>query len=260
MNSMQRMLKNMHHTYAKTVQNCFGTSYRMLVFDLDGTLCPLGKGMLPRDVERLRRLENAGYQIVVCSGKPTYYLCGFLRQVGLDHPIMVGENGATVQFGVDLPPKQYYEHPYSSEARAQIRFFRDAIDKACGSLVWYQPNEVELTPFVREASALDIIQGLVDAHDEKTTELNIYRFVDCFDFVPKNINKMNGMKFLGELTGIPCEQMISFGDGINDIPMFQGTGMSVGIGDQLSYPTDLHFETIGEALAYIEHVTEGESV
>ena len=69
--------------------------HRLLVFDLDGTLAQVGKGMLPEDIEKLLSLEKEGYTIVICSGKPSYYLCGFARQIGLANPILVGENGAT---------------------------------------------------------------------------------------------------------------------------------------------------------------------
>ena len=79
----------------------------ILVFDLDGTLCPVGKGMLPQDAALLRRLEDEGFTIAICSGKTTFYLCGFLRQVGLKSPIMVGENGGAVQFGIGLPPERF---------------------------------------------------------------------------------------------------------------------------------------------------------
>lgn len=222
--------------------------YKMLVFDLDGTLAQLGKGIEQEDIRRLKQLEEKGLQIVVCSGKPTYYLCGMLRQVGLKAPVMVGENGATFQFGVDLPPKKYSEYPVSEIAKQQIRFFGDAIDAACGGKVWYQPNEVQLTPFIREEAVFDAIQNIIDAHPEMTSELVIYRHVDCFDFIPNNINKMNGIRYLGDLSGIAPEEMISFGDGVNDTPMFRETGLSVAIGDDPRLETDLRFPTIGDAL------------
>ena len=76
---------------------------RLAVFDLDGTLAPLGKPVAPETVALLHQLENTGVRIALCSGKPTYYLCGFARQLGLADPILVGENGAVIQLGVDLP-------------------------------------------------------------------------------------------------------------------------------------------------------------
>jgi HAD superfamily hydrolase (TIGR01484 family) len=79
--------------------------HKLLVFDLDGTLAEIGKGMLPEDVAEFHRLERCGYRIAICSSKPVCYLCGFMRQVGLKDPILIGENGAVFQFGVELPPR-----------------------------------------------------------------------------------------------------------------------------------------------------------
>jgi hydroxymethylpyrimidine pyrophosphatase-like HAD family hydrolase len=83
------------------------------VFDLDGTLCPIGKPISDGVVAGLRELEERGHRVALCSGKPTYYLCGMMRQVGLKDPVLLGENGGVIQFGVDLPPKHFYEQNYS---------------------------------------------------------------------------------------------------------------------------------------------------
>ena len=34
---------------------------KVIVFDLDGTLCRIGKEILPETVEMLKALENGGY-------------------------------------------------------------------------------------------------------------------------------------------------------------------------------------------------------
>lgn len=89
--------------------------YKLIVFDLDGTLAPHGKGMLPENLEKLKALEQKNVRIAICSGKPTYYLCGFMRQIGLEKPILVGENGAVIQFGVALPPRDFTSPPIQTQ-------------------------------------------------------------------------------------------------------------------------------------------------
>lgn len=81
---------------------------KLLVFDLDSTLAPIGKGMGEKELKLFRRLDQLQIPIAVASGKTCDYLCGFLRQVGLKNPIMIGENGAMIRFGVDLPPREHY--------------------------------------------------------------------------------------------------------------------------------------------------------
>ena len=127
--------------------------YRLVVFDLDKTLCPLGKGIADENLAMLRALEKTGVRIAICSGKPTYYLCGLMRQVGLERPVLVGENGAVIQFGVDLPPREYevlrefirlaFEHYmtehkatfYANEIGLSLSHFCATIKKATGKTV-----------------------------------------------------------------------------------------------------------------------------
>ena len=222
--------------------------HKRIVFDLDGTLAPIGKGMLDEDITKLRELEASGYRIAICSGKPTFYLCGFMRQIGLQEPILVGENGAVIQFGVELPPKRFYTCPHSARAAEQLRRMKEQIQDVCKDRVWFQPNEVEVTPFPQDAEAFELIQELVDAHPEDVDELLVYRQVDCFDFIPKNINKARGLAYLAELEGLTRADFVAVGDGINDVPMFEFADVSVGIGGKLEYKTTYSFEKIGDAL------------
>lgn len=222
--------------------------HKLIVFDLDGTLAPIGKGMTGEDMEKLRALEEAGYRIAVCSGKPTFYLCGFLRQVGLREPVLVGENGAAIQYGVELPPKKFYTCPHSKRAAEQLRLMKERITEVCGNRVWFQPNEVEVTPFPQDEEVFDLIQAVVDEHPEDVDELLVYRQVDCFDFIPKNINKASGLSYLAELEGLTAKDFITVGDGINDVPMFSFADVSIGIGGKLEHETTYSFERITDAL------------
>lgn len=225
--------------------------HKLIVFDLDGTLAPIGKGMTEENIIKLRALETAGYRIAICSGKPTFYLCGFLRQIGLQEPILVGENGAAIQYGVELPPKRFYTCPHSRRAAEQLRRMKERIEDACGNHVWFQPNEVEVTPFPQDEETFERIQALIDAHPEELDELLVYRQIDCFDFIPKNINKATGLAYLAELEGLSAMDVVAVGDGINDVPMFAFADVSVSIGRNPAYETTHSFGTIGEALDWL---------
>lgn len=224
--------------------------YRLIVFDLDGTLAPVSGGMLPEDVLRLRRLEEAGARIAICSGKPTYYLCGFMRQVGLREPLLVGENGAVIQFGVELPPRRYIVAPYSQEARHAVRMLRAAFDEAVPDM-WYQPNETALTPFPRSAAEFDALQACIDRLRPQLQDVVIYRHCDSFDITPSGITKQSGLERLGALLGIPAEETVAVGDGVNDYPMFEYAGLAVGVQVQEPWRVARNFESTGGALDYL---------
>lgn len=226
---------------------------KLMIFDLDGTLAELGQGVRIEDIEILKELEGQGVTIAICSGKPTYYLCGFMRQVGLKEPVLIGENGAVIQFGVQLPPEKYYILPYSDEAKQTLSFLKNQIMQKLPD-IWYQPNEVGLTPFPRNEAEFEIIEELLKEKSECVKDVDIYRHVDSYDIAPKGLDKKAGLKYLGELLNISHGEMIAIGDGVNDYPMFEYAGYSVGVNVKEDKRVDRNFETLAEALQYLRGV------
>ena len=134
---------------------------QLLVFDLDSTLAPLGKGIGKEELELFRNLEAKGVKIAICSGKTCDYLCGFMRQVGLKNPILIGENGAVIRFGVDLPPKHYYRIPFSEEITFSLAEIKKKLEEQF-SHIWFQPNKIGVTPFPTSEEEFDRIQDILD--------------------------------------------------------------------------------------------------
>ncbi len=223
---------------------------RLAVFDLDNTLAPLAKGIAPEDLRLLRRLEASGVTVAVCSGKPAYYLCGFLRQAELSAPVLIGENGAVIQFGVDLPPREYHPAPCSREAMESVRFLRERITDALPG-VWFQPNELCLTPFPRSAEEFDVIERLLKTNADRIRGLRVYRHNDSFDFVPEGIDKASGLRRLCNLLQIDLAETAAVGDGVNDYPMFDCAGLALGVRAVDSSRVDENFASVSDALQYL---------
>ena len=223
---------------------------KLIVFDLDNTLAKIGKGIEREDIECLKKIEASGVSIAICSGKPVNYLCGFMRQAGLENPILLGENGAVIQLGVDLPPKKYVKLTYSEQAKKSIFYIRSKIDEKIAD-IFYQPNEVGLTPFPKSEAECEIIENLLEEHKECLVDVEIYRHIDSFDIVPVGIDKSRGMASLCELLQIDREETIAVGDGVNDYPMFAFSGCAIGVGVKDLQKVDVNFSDITQALEYI---------
>lgn len=226
---------------------------KLIVFDLDNTLAPVGKGILPGTIEKLREIEKSGVKIAICSGKPTFYTCGIMRQVELSDPILIGENGAVIQFGVDLPPRTYEVQTYSQEAKETIRFLRAKIEEVLPH-VWFQPNEVGLTPFLTKQEEFDAINKILDDYKEQVNDVIVYEQFDCFDITPNGITKKSGIQKLARMLGVLPEEMIAVGDGINDYPMFEFAGIALGVNVKDVDKVEKNFATIDEALEYIRSI------
>ena len=203
---------------------------KLFVFDLDGTLCPIGRGMRPEHIQKLQEYEKQGVTIALCSGKTAYYLCGFVRQMNLQSPWLIGENGAVLWKGIDLPPVHNEHMPFSDRAVRKLKELTRIVDERFAGRVWMQPNEVMLTPFFLDEATRDALRELFQEQILPGEGLHYYEFVDCFDVCPDGIDKSVGVRRLMEL--LPCtpEECTAIGDSGNDYPMFALAGTSIGIG------------------------------
>ena len=222
---------------------------KCIVFDLDSTLCAIGKEILPEDVALLKELEDKGNRICICSGKPTYYLVGMFRQVGLKAPIFVGENGGVIQFGVHLPPTEYHLTTKKLDVVRKLKSLRADMEDKFGANIWFQPNEIELTAFPNNENLFDEIEEFINQHNLEG--ITVYRQVDCFDLVPTDVSKRGGLEYLANLMGLESKDFITVGDGVNDYPMFDYAGFSLGVKVKDDDKVDVNFESINQALKYL---------
>lgn len=228
---------------------------RLIAFDLDNTLAMPGKGILPEDIDLLRNIENQGAAIAICSGKPVDYLCGLMRQAGLARPILIGENGAVIQIGIEFPPKDFHILPYSTEAQSAIRFLKAKISELLPDL-WYQPNIVGLTPFPASDSEFEIIADCINRYRSQLQDIIIYRHSDSFDITPVGADKQHGLQYLGKLLDIAPQETAAVGDGINDYPMFAYAAYSVGINVRDADKVNINLRSSSDALKHLLKMLE----
>lgn len=224
---------------------------RMIIFDLDSTLAPIGKGMGEEELKIFRNLENMGVRIAICSGKTCDYLCGFLRQIGLKEPIMIGENGAVIRLGVGLPPKQHYRVPFSEDAVKSLNKIREILEEKFPN-IWFQPNKIGVTPFPTTEEEFEEIASLLEEYADSMKDVAVYRHVDSYDIVPAQIDKAVGISYLLEIMGISYKEVIAVGDGVNDYSMFALAGFSVGVDVKEEWRVDVNCKNTLEMLQFIE--------
>ena len=227
-----------------------------VIFDLDGTLADMGKPTTSQNVILMHQLRDKGISIALSSGKPTFYLCGFARQLGLPDAILIGENGSVIQEGVSLPPPFYREAQIPSITRRALKQLREKLEEAFPDRIWYQPNSTALTPFPAYQEDFPLIQALLDDFITEEMNLAVYAHPDCFDITYNQLSKGAGIRWLSELTGVSPKDMIAVGDWTNDYPMFRQVGYSVGI--HLPDPTQatVNFPSLTEALEHILSLIE----
>ena len=223
---------------------------KLVVFDLDGTLAPAYGSTPKKDLETLKLIEKSGVKIGICSGKPNYYICGYLRQADWNTPILMGENGSTIQFGTFIPPEFCCVLPHAEEAEESITLLKKLIDEKIPDM-WYQPNSIALTPFPRRAEEFDIIDRVIEENRDKLRGITVYKHSDSFDIILEGINKGTAVKFLCQKFGIGRHEVVTVGDGINDYSMFAESDNSIGINVPDKTKARYNVATLREALNLI---------
>ena len=174
-----------------------------------------------------------------------------MRQAGLKAPILIGENGATIQFGVDLPPSDFYVLTKDERAKRVLKKVYDDIDATFEGKMWFQPNSVCVTPFPKTQEDFDKIQNYVDKNKDLLSCLKVYRHVDSFDFIPCGIDKEIALEYLANMLNITKEETIAVGDGVNDYPMFRFAKLSVGVNVKDESKVNYNFKSTSDALDFL---------
>lgn len=228
---------------------------RCIIFDLDGTLAAPGAFCSDENRAALLKLAERGVILAISSGKPTFYLCGFARQLGLPDTVLIGENGAVIQKGVELPPPLYREAKIPSVTKEALKELRSRLEQAFPDRIWYQPNATALTPFPAYQEDFPPIKKLISDFITPEMNLTVYDHPDCFDVVYSPLSKAEGVRLLSSLTGISPDEMVAVGDWVNDYPMFEAVGYSVGIRLPEPERATVTFPTLSLALDHLLELT-----
>jgi len=193
---------------------------KLFIFDIDGTLCDINQ---PINNELLNTLQavSQNHQVVLASGKPFGYLAGFIRQLGLENCMAIGENGGTVVYGTTFPPKSYYQIDVSSEIQKILFEIKKQYSQKFKHTIWFQPNDVNLTVFPLDINQIDKIHNFAKQFDYEC--INTYYHKDSVDFTPKGLDKGRAVDILLERLNFTVNELYVFGDGSNDLPMLMKT-------------------------------------
>ncbi len=82
-----------------------GNQYKILALDLDGTLLNEKNQVAPRDAQAVRRAQERGVQIVLCTGRNVREVRAFNDQLLAPPDWLVTSSGAAVQRPEDAEPR-----------------------------------------------------------------------------------------------------------------------------------------------------------
>jgi hydroxymethylpyrimidine pyrophosphatase-like HAD family hydrolase len=220
---------------------------KLLALDLDGTLAAINSRVSDETIKLLYNIHEKGIAIAILSGKPTAYLTGLARQLGIKDIILSGENGAEVQFGLGYPPNYSY---CLVENKINYEILLESIVNKYKNSIWIQPNRFNLSIFA-EQKILQEIDFIFKIYINGKNHIISYFHSDCVELVDKSISKGNALNFILNKLNINSSNVCAIGDGDNDIDLLQQSGIRLSINKPLNVEKLQIFESIEVALAFI---------
>lgn len=236
----------------------------LLAFDLDGTLINSAGQLCPSTLTRLRKLQENGVKVTICSGRMPYSLKKYCHQLGIDGPIVAG-NGALVvhcqtaetYFANSLPSQEVADllavlkgkgFHVNIQTQGSVYFSREYLDRDTPVELselyglplshirfmttdyTYPGKDLVYKATVRIPAGGDFTT--VERYLKSRRELDLtFSRKDFAEINSKGINKGKGLQRLADYYGIPLTQVCAFGDYDNDIPCFELAGISVAMGN-----------------------------
>lgn len=218
-------------------------------FDIDGTLLSFTTHTMPAStVEALKRLRARGIKTVISSGRPTYQLPRELREgfdayVTLNGQLCYDGEGVYRSLPIDEADVrtivgQVKDGLYDVLVLQRERSFVNALTPrveatAKQANLVYEPDDIDRAfdaPVYQFCAFVGTGEERVFL--DRTASVAATRWTDLFcDVVPREGGKAFGVAATLERYGLSPEEAVAFGDGENDLSMFDAVGTSVAMGN-----------------------------
>jgi len=200
---------------------------RAVAVDIDGTLTDENKCLHTGAILSLRRIEENGIPVILCTGNVRAITYGLWRFLQLSGP-MVSENGGVVW------------HPTWEEPiiRAEGSRARQAADWLATRIDGLDPNGIESNAWRESEWCLRISEDDIRIKEElaqsEWDDLLVVRTGFAIHLTEPHLTKGEGLQLALDKLDICPGDVLAIGDAPNDIPMFELVKHSVAVGE--SFP------------------------
>lgn len=244
-------------------------SYKIVFFDIDGTLINEEKEVPLDTIEAIHALKSSGVEPVIATGRAPYFIKPLAEKLGIESFVCL--NGAyavyrgeplykrvitkkSIESLVAIAAKHKHslvfegEHSYFSDT-AQHPFVFSSVESLKVEHPGYDPefwktNDVFQVFLHCESHEEHLYQELI-------SELKLIRWHPyAMDVLPAGGSKAQGIEAMLNLLRISPSESVAFGDGLNDIEMLDFVGLGIAMGNS-------HKELLPYADYVTSHVDEG---
>ncbi|MBR2677383.1 MAG: HAD family phosphatase [Solobacterium sp.] len=226
---------------------------RAVLFDCDGTLLSHKTNRVPNSARTaLERLRRNGIKVILCTGRHRSELRDLHQLDGLDFDAYITVNGACTydhrgilsSCPISAETRQtVYEYLSSHELPVQF-FLNDDTFISCVNETVIQSQAAIHTPvppigdlsrIIREPVYLMVPFGIAEAEEMiallKDVQVTRWNQHDAIDIVSTSAGKGVGVKAIMDAYGLKKEELMGFGDAMNDAGMLEEVGTAVVMGN-----------------------------
>lgn len=250
--------------------------YRLVLFDLDATLLDSRRQIGDENVRAIARLTTAGVRVGLATGRPPLSVAPYVERMRPNAPL-VHFNGAMVRdFGSGTV---IFERTLDRDAAAGCIALARAhgfhVNLYMGSQIWIDspsatsresevkdgvPHRVmrELVAALRSSSVAPtkllcigppegiapLAAAVRAAHGDAVTLVNSE--TTYLEVLPPGCSKLEAARVLAAHLSIAIDEVMAFGDNLNDLELLTGCGLGVAMGNS-------HPEVLARVATHIGH-------
>ncbi|WP_310226676.1 Cof-type HAD-IIB family hydrolase [Paenibacillus qinlingensis] len=248
-----------------TASDCKGepTVYKIVFFDIDGTLINEDKQVPESTVKAIHELKASGIEPVIATGRAPYFIKPLAELLGIDSYVCLN-GGYAVYKGEPLYHRVIAKsaiealvaiaakHQHSLVFEGQHAFATDAQDHPFvhSSVSSLKVDLPSYDPHFWKSNDIYQIFLHIESKDEHLyeellSEFKLIRWHEhAMDVLPAGGSKAQGIAAMLELVGLKPEDAVAFGDGLNDMEMLSYVGFGIAMGNSHK-----------DLLPYADHVT-----
>ncbi len=230
----------------------------LIACDLDGSLLNRQGELTQKSIDVLNKLRELGHTVVIATGRPFEGAIPKYLQIGLDTPLIT-DNGGSIENPMDPSFAKQKTYLPLHIVRELFNHTKDMIVSAFFSenkVVYAYKYDRKLEEYFSGMSSASIIEcefnkltveptGLVYLIYEKDMK-NLEDYINSsfnqtlstrlwgvdnglalYEIYLRHISKSSALKYLLNYYNMTQEQLIAFGDGINDVEMIRDAALGV---------------------------------